>query len=363
MNLFKIKATVITPVSIGNGHQLSPYKDYFIKDGFVHYIDTNKLGQLLAEDEELMDEYVEGVANMEGNRSKFDIYSFIKNNLKVNPKEITKRTLFYLGEKTNRKLYIQEITKAPIGYPYLPGSSIKGALKTAYLFEYLINDSQGRAIAIKLLKNPKHTSDIEQKLKEFEFAVSDSGAFNDDNLICIYDQRLHVKKGNYIIPTYREAIDIKGSSEFCINSTYKWDSFRQMVNHYAISGLETEKGIMIDADENERIDLGIYNHLYDFYEKMIDDINKNQKDVFLRVGFGKGFYMNSIAEAIFNQDRTDEKKEFKKYLKSIGYGKAYNSRAGRVVDYELDPYLFPITRNINTKSVRPLGWIKLEKIN
>ena len=50
MNNFKIKATVITPVSIGSGIQLSPYKDYFISNNKVHYVDENKLieGDIMA---------------------------------------------------------------------------------------------------------------------------------------------------------------------------------------------------------------------------------------------------------------------------------------------------------------------------
>lgn len=359
MKTYKIKATVITPVSIGNGQQLSPYKDYFIKNGLIHYIDTNKLGQLLAKDDELMDEYVEGVANMEGNRSRFDIYNFINLRLKKEPVDIVKAKAPFIGERNIRKLPVQEICKTPKGDGYIPGSTIKGSIKTALLFNSLNNEDN--ELISQLLKNPNNTEDIEKKLQEFILSTSDSDTISPIDIICIYDQRLHVKKGTFIIPTYREAIKENSVFNFTIQSNESWENLSEAINNYAIAGLKTEKDIMIDADEDEKIDLEIYNSLYDFYDKMGETAQNNRDKTLLRIGSGKGFYMNSIAEIIFHKDNTDDKSKFKKYLKAIGYGKAYNPSVKKMVDYNLDPYLFPITRNILSKTIQPLGWIKLDK--
>src|SRR5699024_7998560 len=142
MNTFKIKATVITPISIGNGTQYSPYRDYFISENKVHYIEERKLGDLLAKRESLMDEYIEGVANMEGNRSRFDIKNFIRDSLSINPKEVVKKSLDFNGNAL-AKLPINSFIKMPNGQPYIPGSSIKGALKTALVYTDLEKTNMG----------------------------------------------------------------------------------------------------------------------------------------------------------------------------------------------------------------------------
>lgn len=144
MNTYNVKATVITPVSIGNGHQLSPYKDYVIKNGFVHYIDTKKLGELLAKEDGLMDEYVEGVANMDGNRSRFDLQEFIANRLNFDISDITKEKLTFYGDAA-AKLPLNTIIKTPNNEPYIPGSSLKGAIKTALVYTDLEKTDEGHS--------------------------------------------------------------------------------------------------------------------------------------------------------------------------------------------------------------------------
>src|SRR5690625_7452368 len=102
MNNFKIKATVITPVSIGSGIQLSPYKDYFISNNKVHYVDENKLSQLVAKDPALMDTYVEGVANMDGNRSNFDLKGFVQNHLSMDPFDLVRNSIEFRRSEERR---------------------------------------------------------------------------------------------------------------------------------------------------------------------------------------------------------------------------------------------------------------------
>src|SRR5690625_1451024 len=124
MNNFKIKATVITPVSIGSGIQLSPYKDYFISNNKVHYVDENKLSQLVAKDPALMDTYDEGVANMDGNRSNFDLKGFVQNHLSMDPFDLVRNSIEFRGN-SNAKLPINEAIKTPTGQPYIPGKRWK----------------------------------------------------------------------------------------------------------------------------------------------------------------------------------------------------------------------------------------------
>lgn len=370
MKTYKIKATVVTPLSIGDGSQYSPYKDYFIENGMVHYIDQRKLGELLTKDDRLMDEYVEGVANMEGNRSRFDIKSFINDRLRCDVSSVVKSSIIYDGLHIANKLPIHGICKTPKGHPYLPGSSVKGALKTAALYNFLEKDVAGEELSKKILEEPykkEITKELEDKLTQFEFSVSDSSLLNLSDMSCIHEERIHIKKGTFIIPTHREVLNENANATLTIQFNKKnqltWFNLVEYINKFAMSGLLTERGILMDADNKSMKDKD-YNALDDFYIRMNNVIEKAQQNVaYLRLGFGKGFYMNSIASSIFEKDETEEKLNFKNYLKAKGYGKAYNPRIEKMQDYELDPYVFPITRNIKRRGVEPLGWVKLEKMD
>src|SRR5690625_7902812 len=132
MKTYKIKATVVTPFSIGDGSQYSPNKDYYIDKGNVCYIDEQKMGELLAKDDELMTEYVDGVVNMEGNRSKFDLKSVIQNRLFVRREQFIQTELHFNGNELSR-LPINGFVKTPNGQPYTPCSSINGAMQSAWV--------------------------------------------------------------------------------------------------------------------------------------------------------------------------------------------------------------------------------------
>src|SRR5690625_2090894 len=173
MNNFKIKATVITPVSIGSGIQLSPYKDYFISNNKVHYVDENKLSQLVAKDPALMDTYVEGVANMDGNRSNFDLKGFVQNHLSMDPFDLVRNSIEFRGN-SNAKLPINEAIKTPTGQPYIPGSSIKGAIKTVLVYTDLQKTDFGKRWKEDFFKQLENINfnrrvterDLQQRLKE-----------------------------------------------------------------------------------------------------------------------------------------------------------------------------------------------------
>lgn len=356
MNQFKINATVITPISIGNGSELSPYKDYFIDNDKVHYIDENKLSQLLAKDPALMDSYVEGVANMDGNRSNFDLKGFVQNHLSINPLDIIRNSIEFRGN-SNAKLPINEAMKTPTGKPYIPGSSLKGAIKTALVYTDLEKTDFGNKWKVDFFRQLNHVhfnsglkenhllkslksqiDELERKLKakaEIQnkqtnlierLTVSDSTTLEHDNLSVIDLERTK-------IPVRREALKVGSNFQFEINSPIDdWGLFQEKLNRFAsIADKSKEK-------------------LYNLIENSFD----NQTDeAYLAIGFGKGVYLNSILVSLKDfACQNHQKKLFENYL-SVLFPKSRN----------LDIDSFPTTVFKTFKEKQLLGWIKLEKID
>ena len=104
----------------------------------------------------------------------------------------------------------------------------------------------------------------------------------------------------------------------------------------------------------------IKDSLIKFYEEMDAEIEDNPNCIFMRIGSGKGYFYNSVAQALYLADSSSDKGDFLKLLKKSGYGKIYDRKIKRMKEYDLNPDEFPITRFIELSDNQPLGWVKLE---
>lgn len=362
MNNFKIKATVITPVSIGSGIQLSPYKDYFISNNKVHYVDEKKLSELLLSKENLMDQYVEGVANMDGNRSRFDLKDFIEHRISVDPFEVVRESVSFNGD-ANAKLPINGLIKMPNGQPYIPGSSIKGALKTALVYTDLQKTDFGKRWKVDFFKQLENINfnrrvterGLQQRLKEqlnaLEGKLKSKAEISNHSKVF---QRLSVldstNKDNQNITVMdlkrtditvrQEVLQVNAVFHFDVNSPIdNWSLFQEKINRFASNNLRY-------FEDHEKEKERIYNMVEDSFEN-------NTDEAFLPLGFGKGIYLNSILESLKDYAFDKGKEQvFENYL-SVLY---HNSR-------NLNIDTFPVTEFKSFNESQPLGWIKLEKIN
>ena len=130
----KLNITALTPILIGDeeGKNLSPTTDFVVKGGKALIINQNKLESLLSEDMEILDEYVRSVKD-----GSFDLENFINNKLDADIDELTSSKIKiegYLG-KNEVKSFINSV-----GKPFIPGSTIKGAVRTAIIYDYILND-------------------------------------------------------------------------------------------------------------------------------------------------------------------------------------------------------------------------------
>lgn len=367
---YQIQLTTLTPVCIGTGNKLSPYADYVIDEQHkkIYYIDQELVKNKLANKPNLIDEYVAGVANgMDNNRSRFNLNNFLKNRLDI---DAHKEHRLQLDCEATGSKELYTIVKNAGLQPYIPGSTIKGAVKTALLYDWLVNDAEGQKSVEALLKNSrdeKVNEVIEKAFNGFNPGFSDSSLIDANRMMCIDNKRLHLKKGNTVIPQVWESIiaGTKVSLSFSERegNNYKhlsWKELCRVLNQYAKAGNQCEWDILTDT-AGEKMAHDVYNRLYDFYEKINKDIDEAKDNTaFLKLGSGKGYYLNSIGLALFDADKSEDKTSFLKFLKQSGFGKVYKKETQRMEDYDLDPYDFPITRVIDVNKIQPVGWVKFE---
>lgn len=164
---FKIQLTTLSPLAINNGEQLSPLSDYFIVAGRLHYVDANEFQQLLSTDDELMGKYeakiktteIEGAQNFLNKMLSNEALKGIANGTSV----------AFSGTKT---FLLNTIIRSN-GQPYIPGSSIKGAIKNAFLYYWLRELEGQKRLNSFLLKHyesfredARYISDLSKQLKK-----------------------------------------------------------------------------------------------------------------------------------------------------------------------------------------------------
>jgi CRISPR-associated protein Csm5 len=125
----------LSPVHVSSGNRLSPYTDFIYEEGRIYYIDTEKLFGKLGHNDKMIDEYVSIIGEKSGStKNKYTLKNFFKE-YDLNIKEyLLSRFDIIGGAKTNE---IHEIAKSN-GKPYIPGSSIKGAIRTALIYDSMI---------------------------------------------------------------------------------------------------------------------------------------------------------------------------------------------------------------------------------
>jgi CRISPR-associated protein Csm5 len=131
----QLRLTTLSPLAIGKGDKLSPYSDFVEHDNRLHLIDTNRVEAALADRPDLLDAYVAGItAGIDNNRSHFELEKFLTNRLRLDLPAVSRR-IYPLGHGAagGVKQELYTILKTPNGQPYVPGSSLKGAIKTALL--------------------------------------------------------------------------------------------------------------------------------------------------------------------------------------------------------------------------------------
>ena len=355
----RLEITTITPVAIGSGNELSPYADYVTDRNRVYYIDRKKLQQKIAHNDQLLESYITGISSkMDNTRSEFDLKRFLLNAVKVNIEDVSLLHCPLVSRKPDSKLPIKSMLKTPFHEPYFPGSSLKGALKTVLMYSWLNSKKASEWLEnfLKKCSEPDRRDserginrlldDLESKFDYSEShpqvlqQVTDSRPIGKE-LITVVDCTRNM-------PIRLECIQTGVRSTFeLVLSDKTWEELVKSINRYSNNVLYRE-GDLIEDDENLT---EYYNQLVEIQEQ-IEEVEDGV--AYLRLGFGKGFYFNSLAEVVYEYVKEDDAKFriYENYMKRI-----YPPKPGKT--FKLND--FPKTRLFIDKTQEPLGWVKIER--
>jgi len=344
---FKIET--LTAVHIGSSEILSQYSDYVYDNGFVYYIDHELLINELAKkpnSEDLLDRFISIVKSQakESTSDRFRLFNFLK------------ETRLDYKSCALKKVQVNDEIRVEIqrhintsGQPYIPGSSLKGAIRTALICFFL------SVSEVILRKKGYIGEDIFGKFGEDVLKylhVSDTTPFKSENLAIAKFYKFNLESQKRTIPIIKEVIPKGSVSTFYIATKAqkadvtdrfpfleegKEDSLLEMINQY------TTRNIEIEIEQLEKYKSSTTKGLIEFYTELLQEINKANKEAYLRIGFGKTYYYNTIAQKLPKEVLINTiSKTFKK----------------------ANPHFFPKTRTLVDEgdySEVP-GWVKISKV-
>src|SRR5690554_3488116 len=170
---FDLKITVLSPLAINSGEELSVFSDYLVQDERVHYIDQEKFIQLLETHPKFAEDYEHQVSNnKEKSVDQFLNKLFKKHSIPI-ASVVKNDSVEFSGENT---LPLRTIIKTD-NKPYIPGSAIKGAIRNAILYYYLtVEDTKvfevfltnNKKMIVEVIKNKPDVQKYKRELKKWK---------------------------------------------------------------------------------------------------------------------------------------------------------------------------------------------------
>ncbi|MDR0912823.1 MAG: type III-A CRISPR-associated RAMP protein Csm5 [Methanobrevibacter sp.] len=366
----KIGIEVKTPVHIGNGSEYS-------RAGF-HYGKLKKSGKeiirkckvekiyehLLVKYPDLADDFL----NMLSDRNKYLNDFLVKINTKDKTffKEIISKEysyFSYLKYPLNNKFVkngdgswkdiksIKECVKTDKSL-YIPGSSIKGAIRNCLLYDKVsFNENDNvNTIYNKINKLDKSLNNM---MKYLYFG--DTTYIN--NITIFATESFGTNRNT---TSFFEVVDENEKLEFDFKSTYNKNIHKS--NDFDENELDIDNIFKKIHDFSN----DVLNHEFEFILSRNDELDMLEKEYgalikknkenspILCLGMGSGFLKMSSLLKLKNMNNGYDTNLFYKYRKRNKLGKDRNGNIRR--------YDFPKTRRLIVGNNKPLGWVKLSKI-
>lgn len=311
-DIINLKIKTLAPIAILNddNSKLSPYIDVIRdKDEYI-LLDIDKISDILISDEKYYNKYLEILRNKRSNsRDKYTIKNLLRDkNIKLEEVEAG-RIKCSCNIKGN--VEINTCIKSK-GIPYIPGSSLKGGIRTAVLYNKIDkNDVVGKQKIFSreyvgqdiFRKNPKSVQeDIFKNLiiRDTEIDRNIQTSIYEARSINIYKD-INSEKLNLDIEdvsrVYRSKPNTKFSNYIKGNDFKKEDLFYKINDFY-------EKAINKELGEISKVRFNEKDILINEYSLLLEKIRKfkNDKNGFIsRVGKLKGFFSNTLT-AELNDD-------------------------------------------------------------
>jgi CRISPR type III-A-associated RAMP protein Csm5 len=360
----EVKIETLTPAHVGSGNLLYNNFDFIQEsidgDSYLVVISEDKIGKLLGnKGEQFINLWLDTIARKEDIR--VFIAQFCKN---AKADDYAKRKILLFGS-INPNDTLKEIIHNGMGLPYIPGSSIKGAIRTAILAslahkiqnkEHLISNN-GR-ISAKRIEQQLFGNDPNTDV--FRFIQVGDAYFEKETEIATRMINLNITQKNYLMdkskPQLVEAIGKKAKSVFHLKIAKKYFDFvkpkyRELgnlpVNNindlFSLINIHTRKLVEKEIDYWTNINkTGGENYVSEM-ENILETINSCEegKSCVLRLGHASGWRFITGAW-------TEKLSNFKDKV----------IPASRPNNYKYPEYDFPKTRRLDEDSF-VLGFVKL----
>ena len=303
--IYNCTLTPLTPIQVGNGNQIYPY-NYVIKNGFYYRIELSEIIDKFPS--KIKEEFI----GLLENNNMIKIRSFIFENYKEEYGYLYKAKIdknvedFYLKKikgvelkNEENQLIIEEFIGNHMG-KFIPGSTIKGALRNGFLFEEFkkdgysytldreIEDRRGRKIptAPFVLKN------IDKKYEKTESDKREAKILGLDKL----EPKIDPFKNLIVTDT-----------EICDNlikiKKIERVSIKEKKGNMSMNNFEITKSLYSDNEENN-LSFKIIINEYDISEELLNTLLKgnivtNKKNIYLENIFK---HLNLKAKAILKED-------------------------------------------------------------
>lgn len=303
--IYNCTLTPLTPIQVGNGNQIYPY-NYVIKNGFYYRIELSEIIDKFPS--KIKEEFIRLLEN----NNMIKIRSFIFDNYKKEYGYLYKAKIdknvedFYLKKikgvelkNEENQLIIEEFIGNHMG-KFIPGSTIKGALRNGFLFEEFkkdgysytldreIEDRRGRKIptAPFVLKN------IDKKYEKTESDKREAKILGLDKL----EPKIDPFKNLIVTDT-----------EICDNlikiKKIERVSIKEKKGNISMNNFEITKSLYSDNEENN-LSFKIIINEYDISEELLNTLLKgnivtNKKNIYLENIFK---HLNLKAKAILKED-------------------------------------------------------------
>ncbi len=142
-------------VHIGNGNQYGK-KDYFASKDKIAILDVRKFTSRLNAGQ--VERYC---AFLEGKDKAGNLQFFLTKNQDL--KKIAMQSIAYLIDSPLPKHDVWEFVKDPYGKPYVPGSSVKGMLRTVILLNLLLKDESYKSLITSSVENASANRNIAKR--------------------------------------------------------------------------------------------------------------------------------------------------------------------------------------------------------
>ncbi len=321
----KLILETLTPVHIGSGETIEPY-EYVITDKLYKINLGRFISSLDIEDREVFLKLSSSdmIQTRKFIKEKADISEISEYSIDVDSEVFD----IYTNKMNdpNNQLSIQTFIKTS-DRPFVPGSSVKGAIRTAMLFSMIdkpINDTKDIEKNIFGFRNPMN--DPFRILK-----ISDSLPIDSRDMI-VYATRTHAKKDKFTACGYNILVESTNS-----DYTYK------IVKIY--------HDIMIDSE------LGKFNNFIDIN---VDKIVSSCNEFYHKVAQSElTFYNSSKTSYAYDRYNTIEKlfchlEDNKSFILRLGWGCGYDSMTINLAKERPD---HKISRRL-IHGEFPLGWVK-----